>query len=122
MEILILIKTQLLTSILQFIGIAPFVHFCRYSYFPDPISSQKVFKALILLAMMALIYIFGALIYILKIPDRLYPKTFDIWFNSHQLFHIMTITGGILFFHSMSLMADTRLNYPSNVEHNSTIV
>lgn len=83
-------------------------------------SSQMVFKALILLAVMALVYIMGAIIYMLKVPERLYPNQFDLWFNSHQLFHLLTISGGLVFFQSFSLIAHSRLDFNDLGSHNST--
>lgn len=38
-------------------------------------------------------YIFGALIYILKFPERFWPGRFCIVGNSHQIFHVMVLIG-----------------------------
>ncbi|KAJ5642776.1 hemolysin-III related-domain-containing protein [Penicillium lividum] len=37
------------------------------------------------------LYIVGACIYAMRIPERLYPGQFDIWISSHQIFHIMVV-------------------------------
>ena len=41
-------------------------------------------------------YAVGAIIYALKIPERCFPKTFDIWLQSHTIFHWMILFAAIL--------------------------
>ncbi len=38
-------------------------------------------------------YIIGALIYILKVPERFFPGRFCLYGNSHQIFHIGVLIG-----------------------------
>jgi len=33
----------------------------------------------------------GALIYGMRIPEKLYPGHFDIWGSSHQIFHMLVV-------------------------------
>lgn len=40
-------------------------------------------------------YLIGLFFYIKKVPERLIPKKFDIWFNSHTIFHICVFIGAI---------------------------
>ncbi|KAK5632968.1 hypothetical protein RRF57_008682 [Xylaria bambusicola] len=37
------------------------------------------------------LYIFGAILYAVRWPERTSPGTFDIWGHSHQLFHILIL-------------------------------
>ncbi|KAI1382312.1 HlyIII-domain-containing protein [Hypoxylon crocopeplum] len=37
------------------------------------------------------LYIFGAFLYAIRWPERSFPRTFDIWGSSHQLFHILIL-------------------------------
>ncbi|KAI1780110.1 hemolysin-III related-domain-containing protein [Hypoxylon cercidicola] len=37
------------------------------------------------------LYIFGAFLYAVRWPERNFPRTFDIWGSSHQLFHILIL-------------------------------
>ncbi|KAI1768341.1 HlyIII-domain-containing protein [Hypoxylon sp. FL1150] len=37
------------------------------------------------------LYIFGAFLYAVRWPERSFPRTFDIWGSSHQLFHILIL-------------------------------
>ncbi|XP_054163546.1 adiponectin receptor protein-like, partial [Oppia nitens] len=94
-------------------GIVPFVHFCHNLRVDtdSTISSQIIFKALLLLPVMAVLYITGAILYMAKIPERYAPGVFDLWFHSHQLFHVCTIAAGLIYFYSLSTIANARLNY-----------
>jgi predicted membrane channel-forming protein YqfA (hemolysin III family) len=38
----------------------------------------------------------GCLIYATQVPERIYPGRFDIFFSSHQIWHILTALGPIL--------------------------
>lgn len=37
------------------------------------------------------LYILGAGIYAARVPERLSPRTFDIWGSSHQTFHVLVV-------------------------------
>ncbi|KAI1638584.1 hemolysin-III related-domain-containing protein [Biscogniauxia mediterranea] len=37
------------------------------------------------------LYIFGAFLYAVRWPERSFPRTFDIWGSSHQLFHVLIL-------------------------------
>lgn len=41
-------------------------------------------------------YIVGAIIYACRIPEKYYPKTFDILGSSHQIFHVCVVVAGII--------------------------
>lgn len=43
-----------------------------------------------------ILYAGGAIIFALKIPERYVPRTFDIWFQSHTIFHWMCLAAAIL--------------------------
>ncbi|OAL05236.1 hemolysin-III channel protein-like protein Izh2 [Phaeosphaeriaceae sp. SRC1lsM3a] len=49
-----------------------------------------------------LCYITGAIIYALRIPERLRPGFFDIWGCSHQIFHLCAVAGA--FWHLFGLL------------------
>lgn len=46
---------------------------------------------------MAIIQVSGAGIYGLRIPERWYPKTFDIVGASHQIMHVMVMIGALVY-------------------------
>ncbi|KAI8149276.1 pPR-type GPCR protein [Fennellomyces sp. T-0311] len=43
------------------------------------------------LVIMAVLYVGGALIYACRIPERWFPGKFNIWFASHQIFHVCVL-------------------------------
>ncbi|KAH8359177.1 hypothetical protein KR093_004925 [Drosophila rubida] len=78
-----------------------------------------------------LLYILGALLYALRVPERWFPGKFDIWvrfywhlarnnifticvylplqFQSHQLFHVLVIAAAFVHYHGISEMAMYRV-------------
>jgi len=48
------------------------------------------------LVLMAVLYISGACIYALRVPERFFPGKFDIWFQSHQIFHVFVVLAAIV--------------------------
>ena len=51
---------------------------------------------------MAAFNLTGAIIYAIRVPEKWYPKTFDIWGSSHQILHVMVIFAGLA--HMMGLV------------------
>ena len=37
----------------------------------------------------------GAAIYAVRIPERWFPRTFDIWGSSHQIMHVLVMCGAL---------------------------
>ena len=37
----------------------------------------------------------GAAIYAVRIPERWYPRSFDIWGSSHQIMHVLVVCGAL---------------------------
>ena len=92
------------------VAIFPCFHLYLQLYMFGPTAAQLAFKSIMLLILMGTLYILGALCYMFKIPERLSPGKFDLWFHSHQIFHTLVVLAGLTYFHSMSLMAEARLN------------
>jgi len=55
------------------------------------------------------LYILGALLYALRIPERWLPGKCDIWFHSHQIFHLLVIVAAFVHYHGVYEMARLRL-------------
>lgn len=49
----------------------------------------------------ALAYLSGAAIYAFRFPERLYPGTFDMIGNSHQIFHCLVVVGAYCHFRAL---------------------
>ncbi|XP_050004274.1 adiponectin receptor protein 2 [Alexandromys fortis] len=60
------------------------------------------------LLLMASLYITGAALYAARIPERFFPGKCDIWFHSHQLFHIFVVAGAFVHFHGVSNLQEFR--------------
>lgn len=63
------------------------------------------------LVLMAVLYIGGALIYAFRFPERLWPGKFDIWFQSHQIFHVFVVAAAFVHYHGISKIAYHRLSF-----------
>ncbi|GAU89113.1 hypothetical protein RvY_01704 [Ramazzottius varieornatus] len=59
---------------------------------------------------MGALYIVGSLIYACRLPERLFPGRFDIWFQSHQIFHVFVVVAAFVHYHGISLMASHRFS------------
>lgn len=50
-----------------------------------------------------LLYVIGAILYAVRFPERLFPKTFDYFGNSHNLFHCLVVIAA--WFHFMGALS-----------------
>lgn len=69
------------------------------------------------LCLMAFFYIFGAFIYAVRIPERFFPGKFDIWFQSHQIFHMFVLAAAFVHYHGITLIAHYRLTLGDCLEN-----
>lgn len=60
------------------------------------------------LYLMALLYIAGAIIYAIRVPERLLPGYFDIWGHSHQILHICVVVAALSCFVGLHLISSIR--------------
>ncbi|KAH8332358.1 hypothetical protein KR074_001759 [Drosophila pseudoananassae] len=88
-------------------GIIPAVHYSIMEGW----FSQMSRASLGWLILMGLLYITGALLYALRVPERWFPGKFDIWGQSHQIFHILVIAAAFVHYHGISEMAMYRVMY-----------
>ncbi|XP_017058664.1 LOW QUALITY PROTEIN: adiponectin receptor protein [Drosophila ficusphila] len=88
-------------------GVIPAVHYSIMEGW----FSQMSRASLGWLILMGLLYILGALLYALRVPERWFPGKFDIWGQSHQIFHILVIAAAFVHYHGISEMAMYRVMY-----------
>jgi adiponectin receptor len=62
----------------------------------------------IVLLLMGATYLFGLVFYILKIPERWVPYKFDIWCNSHAIWHFFVFLAAAEHFWALFLLYDRR--------------
>jgi len=65
------------------------------------------------MVLMAVMYISGALVYALRVPERFFPGKCDIMFQSHQIFHLLVVAAAFVHYHGVTEMAVQRLSSAS---------
>uniref|UniRef100_H2XV38 Adiponectin receptor n=2 Tax=Ciona intestinalis TaxID=7719 RepID=H2XV38_CIOIN len=60
------------------------------------------------LILMAVLYLTGAFLYAKRIPERYFPGKCDLWFQSHQIFHILVVLAAVVHFHGISNLQQFR--------------
>ncbi|KAH8861382.1 Adiponectin receptor protein 2 [Schistosoma japonicum] len=87
-------------------GIIP----CIHTVILDGFINSIIQGSLGWLVLMAVLYLSGATIYAVRIPERLFPGRFDIWFQSHQIFHVFVVFAALVHYHGLVKLADYRLS------------
>lgn len=86
-------------------GVIPAIHhLVKEGWFPSLTQASLGW-----LFLMACLYITGAILYALRVPERFFPGKCDIWFHSHQLFHVLVIAAACVHYHGITEMAMHRL-------------
>lgn len=88
-------------------GIFPSVHWMLAQ---DWFTVANLRFSLFCIFCMAALYITGAALYAARIPERFFPGKFDVWFHSHQLFHIFVIAAAVVHYQGIHEMASHRLS------------
>ncbi|XP_035892242.1 adiponectin receptor protein [Anopheles stephensi] len=86
-------------------GIIPAIHYVLMEGWISKISQASLGW----LILMGLLYILGALFYALRVPERWFPGKCDIWFQSHQIFHVLVLVAAFVHYHGISEMAMYRV-------------
>uniref|UniRef100_A0A3B3CTL5 Adiponectin receptor 1a n=1 Tax=Oryzias melastigma TaxID=30732 RepID=A0A3B3CTL5_ORYME len=58
--------------------------------------------------LMGAMYITGAGLYAARIPERFFPGKCDIWFHSHQIFHVLVVAAAFVHFYGVSNLQEFR--------------
>ena len=85
-------------------GIVPGFHWLllNYEIFSVELALRHSFYRLI---SMGVLYLFGTMLYALRIPERYFPGKCDIWWHSHQLFHVFVSAATLVHFYGISELA-----------------
>ncbi|XP_060582534.1 adiponectin receptor protein-like [Ruditapes philippinarum] len=86
-------------------GVIPAIHIVSTVGFWDAVNKASLGW----LVLMAFLYITGAIIYAVRIPERFFPGKFDIWFQSHQIFHVFVLAAAFVHYHGITEIANYRL-------------
>ncbi|KAM7135421.1 LOW QUALITY PROTEIN: adiponectin receptor protein 1-like [Molossus nigricans] len=79
-------------------GVVPTVHFTIAEGFVKATTVGQMGWFFL----MAVMYITGAGLWAARIPERFFPGKFDIWFQSHQLFHVLVVAAAFVHFYGVS--------------------
>ena len=101
---------SLMYAALGLSNIIPIIHLSVLSYYADQHNAYIPFNVtFLLLILMAAIYLVGLVIYSLHIPERFFPKTFDIWCNSHTIWHCLVFAAAVVHYYNLLIIYDTRI-------------
>lgn len=85
--------------------VIPALHFIRSHGY----MNKMAVDCFLALALTGFFYLIGTILYVLQLPERLNPGRFDMWFGSHQLFHILIVIGCILHYYGLNKLANYRI-------------
>lgn len=84
-------------SLLGVVGVVPWAHVVvAHPY------NEVVWAVMVLDMLMGASYLSGAFLYATRVPERYFPGRFDIFFHSHQLFHVAVVVGA--YFHYLGVL------------------
>ncbi|CAG0897782.1 unnamed protein product, partial [Cyprideis torosa] len=99
-------------------GVIPCIHYLYFEGWFKAMYEQSLGSLLT----MAFLYILGAVLYALRVPERFFPGKCDIWFQSHQIFHCLVIAAAFVHYHGISEMAVYRLTVGNCLPKDDPIV
>ena len=85
-------------------GVIPVIHAIVF-YGGLVTSSQFGTAGVGPLVLMGMVYVVGLIMYTFRIPERFWPGKFDLWCQSHQIFHVCVVVGVFLHAHDILRMA-----------------
>nr|XP_039270975.1 adiponectin receptor protein 1-like isoform X2 [Styela clava] len=88
-------------------GIVPCIHTIIKMGFMQAVNYGQVGW----LSLMAFLYLFGAFLYAQRIPEKYFPGKCDLWFQSHQIFHILVVLAAVVHFHGISNLQHYRFQF-----------
>ncbi|KAK1339667.1 hypothetical protein QTO34_018221 [Cnephaeus nilssonii] len=71
--------------------------------------------------LMAVMYITGAGLFAARIPERFCPGKFDIWFQSHQIFHVLVVAAAFVHFYGVSNLQEFRYSLQGSCTDDSLL-
>lgn len=86
---------------LALVSALPILQFLYVNGYTESITKGSINKTLL----MGALYISGAVLYAARIPERFMPGKCDIWFQSHQIFHVLVVAAAFVHYYAISDMA-----------------
>ncbi|CAL4080700.1 unnamed protein product, partial [Meganyctiphanes norvegica] len=88
-------------------AVIPAVHYMSIMDWDEKINITAMQSLFIL----AFFYIAGAAIYAARVPEKLFPGKFDLWIQSHQIFHVFVLAGAYVTYYELKELAAHRHMY-----------
>lgn len=86
-------------------GIIPGIHWLLLNF--DSVAGETALRySFYNLITMGILYLTGTMLYAFRIPERYLPGKCDIWWHSHQLFHVFVSTATLVHFYGISELAN----------------
>eukprot|EP00916_Digyalum_oweni_P011164 GHVL01018539.1.p1 GENE.GHVL01018539.1~~GHVL01018539.1.p1 ORF type:complete len:387 (-),score=16.91 GHVL01018539.1:15-1175(-) len=63
------------------------------------------------MVLMGLCYVVGGVLYGLRFPEKWFPRVFDVWGASHQLFHLFVLAGALSHYFGIMTAYNSRMQY-----------
>ena len=76
----------------------------------EGIEKQHIVQALTGILMMGGLYLLGALLYVLRFPERIFPGKFNTWASSHQIFHVCVVCAALVHYDTLLSMIKYRMS------------
>jgi adiponectin receptor len=87
-------------------GFVPIVHLSSFY----GIFSEFLYERIKTVSLMYATYTFGLFFYFSRIPERIFQRTFDIFFHSHQIWHVAVSTASLIHFYNMYEFRDASIS------------
>ena len=90
-------------------GVVPAVHIVL----KEGVENQHIIDAGKGLLVMGCLYIFGAVLYVVRFPERVFPGRFNTWASSHQIFHVCVVCAAVVHYDTLLGMIKYRVSIDS---------
>jgi adiponectin receptor len=89
------------------------IHIIIMGFLASETNDLMPFNLSLFLIFLSGIFFFIAISFFLSsFPEKYFPRIFDIWLNSHTIWHIFVFVGFLTFYFSLQVMYNTRLYKP----------
>lgn len=93
-------------------NVVPLVHLIYLCCLASPENDHLPFNASFFwIGMTGFFYLMGLVIYTTHFPEKVFPDTFDIWFNSHTIWHIFVFFAALSCYFGIKAVYQTRLQH-----------
>ena len=94
-------------------NIIPMTHLVCLSFLASPSNDYMPFNdSYIWILIVGGLYLIGLAFYATRFPERIWKETFDIWLNSHTIWHIFVFLAALTHFYAICKIYQTRLLTP----------